>query len=201
MGKKINLAIAGVGNCASSLLQGLEYYQQRDLEESAGLVHSEVGGYGVADVQVVAAFDIDRRKVGRPLQEAVFAKPNCTTIFQPDLPDYGVEVLMGPVLDGVAGHMQDYPEDQAFRAAEADPVDLARALRDSKVHVLACYLPVGLPCTPTPGPVWRLAWPWSTACPSSSPAIRSSRRSSASAACPSSAMTSRASSEPPSCTA
>ena len=80
MGKKINLAIAGVGNCASSLLQGLEYYQQRDLKESAGLVHSEVGGYGVADVQVVAAFDIDRRKVGRPLQEAVFAKPNCTTI-------------------------------------------------------------------------------------------------------------------------
>ena len=143
MGKKINLAIAGVGNCASSLLQGLEYYQQRDLKESAGLVHSEVGGYGVADVQVVAAFDIDRRKVGRPLQEAVFAKPNCTTIFQSELPDYGVEVQMGPVLDGVAGHMQDYPEDQAFRTADADPVDLAGALRDSKADVLVCYLPVG----------------------------------------------------------
>jgi myo-inositol-1-phosphate synthase len=143
MSKKINLAIAGVGNCASSLLQGLEYYQRRDLQETSGLTHPDLGGYGVADVRLVAAFDIDRRKVGRPLQEAVFAKPNCTTVFQSELPDYGVEVLMGPVLDGVAGHMQDYPEDQAFRAADADPVDLVRALQDSKAEVLVCYLPVG----------------------------------------------------------
>ncbi len=143
MNKKVNLAIAGVGNCASSLLQGMEYYQRRDLQETAGLMHPDVGGYGVADVRLVAAFDVDRRKVGRPLKEAVFAKPNCTTIFQAELPDYGVEVLMGPVLDGVAGHMQDYPEDQAFRTADADPVDLADALRDSKADVLVCYLPVG----------------------------------------------------------
>ncbi len=143
MSKKVNLAIAGVGNCASSLLQGMEYYQRRDLQETAGLMHPDVGGYGVADVRLVAAFDVDRRKVGRPLQEAVFAKPNCTTIFQSELPDYGVEVQMGPVLDGVAGHMQDYPEDQAFRTADADPVDLADALRDSKAEVLVCYLPVG----------------------------------------------------------
>ncbi len=143
MREKINLAIAGVGNCASSLLQGLEYYQRHELGEAAGLVHPDIGGYGVANIEVVVAFDIDRRKVGRPLQEAVFVKPNCTTIFQPELPDYGVEVLMGPVLDGVAGHMQDYPEDQAFRAADADPVDLARVLRDSKAEVLVCYLPVG----------------------------------------------------------
>ncbi len=143
MSKKVNLAIAGVGNCASSLLQGMEYYHQRDLQETAGLVHPDIGGYGVADVGMVAAFDVDRRKVGRPLKEAVFAKPNCTTIFQAELSDYGVEVLMGPVLDGVAGHMQDYPEDQAFRTADADAVDLATVLRDSKAEVLVCYLPVG----------------------------------------------------------
>ena len=143
MGETIKLAIAGVGNCASSLLQGLEYYRRRESQETAGLMHPEIGGYAVSDVQPVAAFDVDRRKVGRPLQEAIFAKPNCTTIFQRELPDYGVEVLMGPVLDGVAAHMKDYPEDQAFRVAETAPVDLVKVLRDSKAEVLVCYLPVG----------------------------------------------------------
>ncbi len=143
MSETINLAIAGVGNCASSLLQGLEYYQRRDPHEVAGMMHHDLGGYGVADIQLVVAFDIDPRKVGRPLQEAVFAEPNCTTVFQPELPDYGVTVQMGPVLDGVADHVQDYPEDRALRVADANAVDLVTALRESAAQVLVCFLPVG----------------------------------------------------------
>jgi myo-inositol-1-phosphate synthase len=140
---KINLAIAGVGNCASALLQGLEYYRDRDPGAAAGLLHRDIGGYRVGDIRVAAAFDVDRRKVGRPLQEAVFARPNCTAVFQGRLPDYGIKVHMGPVLDGVAGHMKDYPDDQAFRVAEAAPADVVRVLRDCGADVLACYLPVG----------------------------------------------------------
>ncbi len=143
MNRKVKLAIAGVGNCASSLLQGLEYYKSRDPQSVAGLMHPDVGGYGVADIQVVAAFDIDRRKVGRPLAEAAFAQPNCTAVFQPELPDYGVTVQMGPVLDGVAAHMADYPEERAFRVADVPPVDPATVLRESGAEVLVCYMPVG----------------------------------------------------------
>lgn len=143
MSKKINLAIAGVGNCACSLLQGLEYYAHREPHEVAGLMHPAIDGYGVGDIRVVAAFDIDRRKVGRPLREAAFARPNCTTVFQRQLPDYDVTVQMGPTLDGVAEHMKDYPEDQAFRVADAVPVDPGAVLRESGADVLVCYLPVG----------------------------------------------------------
>ncbi|MHC4416484.1 MAG: inositol-3-phosphate synthase [Planctomycetota bacterium] len=139
----IRLAIAGVGNCASSLLQGFEYYRERNPEQTAGLLHSTIGPYRLNDIRVVAAFDVDRRKVGRPLQEAVFAPPNCTTVFQPDLPDYGVTVMMGPVLDGVADHMQEYPPEQAFRVADAPAVYVAEVLRQTRADVLSCYLPVG----------------------------------------------------------
>ncbi|HOO16612.1 MAG TPA: inositol-3-phosphate synthase, partial [Phycisphaerae bacterium] len=89
---KIRVAIAGVGNCASSLLQGIEYYKHSRSNETAGLVHPKIGGYEIGDLQPVAAFDIDRRKVGQPLEKAVFAPPNCTTVFQPELPAYGVTV-------------------------------------------------------------------------------------------------------------
>ncbi len=139
----IRLAIAGVGNCASSLLQGIEYYRRRPADSSAGLLHPELGGYSVSDVRVVAAFDIDRRKVGRPLEEAVFAPPNCTKVFQSRLPDYGVTVRMGPVLDGVAVHMFGHPEQRAFRPADAEPCDVVRELQDSGAQVLVCYMPVG----------------------------------------------------------
>jgi myo-inositol-1-phosphate synthase len=139
----IRLAIAGVGNCASSLLQGIEYYRRRDASACAGLMHPRIGGYGVGDVTVVAAFDVDRRKVGRPLHEAVFAPPNCTTVFQPELPEDGPAVCMGPLLDGVAPHMARHPEDQAFRVADAPPVDVAAVLREGGAEVLVCYLPVG----------------------------------------------------------
>ena len=140
---QIRLAIAGVGNCASSLLQGIEYYKPPVSTETAGLVHPEIGGYRISDLQVVAAFDVDRRKVGRPLEEAVFAPPNCTKVFCRELPRYGVTVQMGPVLDGVAAHMRDYPEEIAFRVADAKPCDVAGVLRESGAEVLVCYMPVG----------------------------------------------------------
>ncbi len=122
---KIRLAIAGVGNCASSLLQGLEYYKNQDSTDTSGLMHTVIGGYRLEDIRVVAAFDIDRRKVGKPLEEAAFAPPNCTTVFHRELPSYGVTVRMGPVRDGVAGHMSNYPVEQAFRVADEEPCDPA----------------------------------------------------------------------------
>jgi len=140
---QIKLAIAGVGNCANSLLQGIEYYKPPVSTETAGLLHPELGGYRISDIKPVAAFDVDRRKVGRPLEEAAFAPPNCTKVFQRELPQYGVMVQMGPTLDGVAAHMRDYPEEIAFRAADAQPCDAAKVLRESGAQVLACYMPVG----------------------------------------------------------
>ena len=139
----IRLAIAGVGNCASALVQGMEFYRTHDPAETAGVLHPDLGGYRIEDIEVVCAFDIDARKVGRSLDQALLAPPNCTKLFQEKLPDYEVRVQMGPVLDGVASHMADYDEDRAFRVADAEPVDVAAVLRDSGAEVLACYLPVG----------------------------------------------------------
>src|SRR5688572_21570811 len=141
--KTIKLAVAGVGNCASSLLQGVEYYKHHHSAETAGVMHAEIGGYRIQDLQVVAAFDVDRRKVGRPVEEAIFAQPNNTTVFQRELARSGVTVQMGPVHDGVAEHMKNYPDAQAFRVASESPVDVARVLKESKADVLVCYLPVG----------------------------------------------------------
>ena len=140
---RIRVAIAGVGNCASALVQGVEYYRGRNAAAEAGLMHGEIGGWKPSDVEVVAAFDIDRRKVGRPLEEAVFAAPNCTRRFQPSLSATGVRVRMGPVLDGVADHMERYDESEAFRIADEAPVDVGAALRESGAEILVCYLPVG----------------------------------------------------------
>ncbi|MFQ5697535.1 MAG: inositol-3-phosphate synthase [Myxococcota bacterium] len=139
----IRLAIAGVGNCASSLVQGIEFYRTHDPGETAGVLHPRIGGYRIQDIQVVCAFDVDRRKVGKPLDEAVFAEPNCTTRFEPKLPPYDVRVQMGPPHDGIAAHMADYADRQAFRLADAAPVDIAAELRRSGAEVLVCYLPVG----------------------------------------------------------
>ena len=141
--RKIRVAIAGVGNCASSLVQGLEFYRARNERDYAGLMHPRIGNWRVSDVEIVAAFDIDRRKVARPLEEAIFAKPNCTQIFQERLPASGVSVQMGPVLDGVASHMADYLDEEAFRPAALEPVDVVQALVRAEAEVLVCYLPVG----------------------------------------------------------
>jgi len=140
---KIKVAIAGVGNCASALVQGVEFYRNRQGAAMHGIMHPSIGGYGCSDIEFVAAFDVDARKVGRPLEEAIFAKPNCTLIFQSALPVSNVIVQAGPVLDGVAAHMADYPDDVAFRSADLEPTDIAEALRASKAEVLLCYLPVG----------------------------------------------------------
>ncbi len=146
---RVRVALAGVGNCASSLVQGIAYYSAHDPEKTPGLMHGRIGPYGVGDVEFVAAFDIDSRKVGLPLEEAIFAQPNRTPVFEPDLSAgglrgiSGVEVAMGPVLDGVAEHMANHPAEESFRIASAAPVDVARALRESGAEVLINYLPVG----------------------------------------------------------
>ena len=144
--KPIRIAIAGVGNCASALLQGLSYYatpRRRANHPLNGLLHPRVGPYTPSDIRVVAAFDIDARKVGKPLEAACVAEPNCTTMFIRRFPRYGVRVQMGPVLDGVAPHMGQYPSSQTFRVAKAKPVNLAKALRIAGVEILLSYLPVG----------------------------------------------------------
>jgi myo-inositol-1-phosphate synthase len=143
MRKNIKVAIAGVGNCASSLVQGVEYYRDRQGAALEGIMRHSIGGYRCSDVEFVAAFDVDRRKVGHPLEEAIFAKPNCTRIFQSALPVSNVIVQAGPILDGIAPHMADYPDENAFRPVDLEPTDVAAALRASGAEVLVCYLPVG----------------------------------------------------------
>jgi myo-inositol-1-phosphate synthase len=141
----INIAIIGVGNCASSLVQGLSYYRQ-GANDTIGLMHWEVGGYRPSDIHVVAAWDIDRRKVGKDVAEAIFAKPNCTEVFCDTVTASGAIVRMGRKLDGVADHMEDYPDDRTFKLAneaEPDQDDVVRTLKDSRADVLINYLPVG----------------------------------------------------------
>ena len=106
-------------------------------------MHPWIGDWKPSDIQVVAAFDIDRRKVGKPLEEAIFAKPNCTKVFQSAIPVSEVVVQMAPVLDGVAPHMADYPDDESFRPSDEEPVDIVQVLKDTKAEVLVCYMPVG----------------------------------------------------------
>jgi myo-inositol-1-phosphate synthase len=142
----IRIAIAGVGNCASSLLQGLSYYARRRPRAGrpvAGLLHPAIGPYTPAEIAVVAAFDIDARKVGRTLEAACAAAPNCTARFCPSLPRSGVRVQMGPVLDGVAPHMRRYPPAQTFLVATARAVNVARVLKAARAEILLNYLPVG----------------------------------------------------------
>lgn len=144
--RTIKIAIAGIGNCASSLVQGIAYYAARKKagdRGAVGLCHPDLGGYRVEDLQVVAAFDIDTRKVGRPLEEAVFAAPNNTTIFHRDLLPRGVVVRMGPVLDGFPPHMMDFPAHLRFDPAKLPPVHVADVLAQSGADILINYLPVG----------------------------------------------------------
>lgn len=138
----INVAIVGAGNCASSLYQGLHYYET-NVANSEGLMRNDIGGYTVKDVNVVAAFDVDRRKVGVCFRDAILSKPNCTPIYYKDKMREGPIVMMGTVLDGVASIMENYPEDEAFRVSDEAPVNIVQVLRDCKVDILINYLPVG----------------------------------------------------------
>lgn len=137
----IRIAIAGVGNCASSLVQGLSFYRD---DQHIGLMRREVGPYRVADIEVAAAFDIDARKVSLPLSRAIFSPPNNTAVFCRELKlASDPTVRMAPVLDGVPQHMLDYPEHQRFVPSSASPVDVASELRNSGAQILVNYLPVG----------------------------------------------------------
>lgn len=141
--KKIKIAIIGIGNCASSLIQGIHYYKDKNPENSIGLMHWDIGGYKPYDIEVVAAIDIDKRKVGKDVSEAIFSKPNCTIIFCKNLPKLGVKVVMGKVLDGFASHMKEYPEDQTFVVSDEKEVDIVDVLKQSGADIALNYLPVG----------------------------------------------------------
>ena len=140
---EIRVALAGVGNCASALVQGVTYYSGHDSSRFEGLMHERIGGFRPTDLRFCAAFDVDARKVGRSLEDAIFAAPNCARIFQEKIPATGVEVEMGPVLDGIADHMTDFPEENAFRVSDRKPVDVAARLKATRAEVLVVYLPVG----------------------------------------------------------
>ena len=134
----IRLAIAGVGNCASSLVQGLEYYRDADpAEDVPGLMHVMLGGYHVRDVEVVAAFDVDAAKVGLDVGKAIFSGQNNTIRFA-SVGELGVQVQRGPTLDGLGAFYRDTIEE-----SPAESVDVAQVLRDSQADVLVSYLPVG----------------------------------------------------------
>ncbi len=141
---EIRIAIAGIGNCASALVQGLAYYAPADgAAPMAGLMHPSIAGYTLADMRIVAAFDIDRRKVGQPLEAAIFARPNNTRIFCPRIPASGITVQMAPILDGIAPHMEEYGEQERFEPSNESPVDIGSALQASGAQILVNYLPVG----------------------------------------------------------
>jgi myo-inositol-1-phosphate synthase len=133
----INVALIGVGNCASSLVQGLEYYKNvEDDERVPGLMHTVLGGYRISDVQVVAAFDVVRGKVGEYLGDAIFAKPNDTYVFA-DV-SAGPRVQRGMVHDGIGRYLREVVE-----LDDSEAVDVAQVLQDREVDVVVNYLPVG----------------------------------------------------------
>jgi len=140
---KIKIAIMGIGNCASSLIQGIEYYKNKDAKESIGLGHWDIGGYKPSDIEVVAAFDVDKRKVGKDVSEAIFSEPNCTKIFYRDIPRMGVNVVMGRVSDGVAQHMKEFADDETFVVSKENEMDIVDVLRKSGADIALNYLPVG----------------------------------------------------------
>jgi myo-inositol-1-phosphate synthase len=144
--EKIRIAIAGLGNCASSLLQGIEYYKGKSSTDAVGLMHWDIGGYRPHDIEVVAAFDIDRRKVGKDVHKAIFALPNCTAVFCDQMPERGIEVRMGKILDGFSDHMKNYEDKYTFVLSdekEATKEEIVSTLIESGAEMLLNYLPVG----------------------------------------------------------
>lgn len=139
--KPIKIAICGIGNCASSLIQGISRFSIDG--ELAGLKFKLIDGYKLSDVQVVAAFDIDKRKVGSDISEAIFAFPNNTLIFQDKIKKTGVIVQKGPTLDGIAPHTNNFPENQRIVEYKGVDVDVMSVLRKSGAEIFVNYLPVG----------------------------------------------------------
>jgi myo-inositol-1-phosphate synthase len=135
---KVRLAIVGVGNCASSLIQGLEYYKDAAPEDTVpGLMHVEFGGYHIRDIELVAALDVDAKKVGTDVAEAILSEPNNTIRFA-DVPPTGITVQRGRTLDGLGKYYRETVEE-----SDQPEVDVTQVLRDSEADVLVCYLPVG----------------------------------------------------------
>ncbi|MDA8386359.1 MAG: inositol-3-phosphate synthase [Actinomycetota bacterium] len=136
--KKVRVAIAGMGNCANSLIQGVEYYRNAPADEQVpGLMHVELGGYHVGDIEFVAAFDVDATKVGSDMSKAMWGGLNNTIKFA-EVPELGVTVMRGPTLDGLGKYYLATIEE-----SPTEPVDVVRALRESGADVLVSYLPVG----------------------------------------------------------
>jgi myo-inositol-1-phosphate synthase len=144
--ESIRVGIIGIGNCASSLIQGIQHYRQRSPEEATGLMHWDIQGYKPYDIDIVAAIDIDRRKVGKDVAQAIFAAPNCTAVFCGEVPPTGVTVSMGRILDSFSEHLLDYDERYRlvpYDGGEAEKGDIVRRLKDTGVEILLNYLPVG----------------------------------------------------------
>src|SRR5918995_5830479 len=134
----IRVAIVGVGNCASSLVQGVHYYRDAKPDERVpGLMHVQFGEYHVRDVQFVAAFDVDGKKVGVDLADAILASEN-NTIKIADVPPTGITVQRGHTLDGLGKYYLE-----TIEQSTEEPVDVVQALKDAAVDVMVCYLPVG----------------------------------------------------------
>ena len=134
----VRVAIAGVGNCAASLVQGVEYYKDADpAARVPGLMHVQIGEYHISDVEFVASFDVDAKKVGQDLAHAIVASEN-NTIKICEVPPTGITVQRGPTLDGLGKYYLE-----TITESDDEPVDVAQALRDAKADVLVCYLPVG----------------------------------------------------------
>ncbi|MHA1694651.1 MAG: inositol-3-phosphate synthase [Candidatus Helarchaeota archaeon] len=144
MGKKIRVAIAGLGNCAKSLIEGVHYYRNApDDEFVPGLMHVNFGGYRPRDIEFVAAFEINTKKIGKDISDAIYAEPNCSApiIGNEKLPKMGFEVMPGPISDGCAPHMKE--AFYCYDPTEIQPVDIAEVLRSVKADMLVNYLPVG----------------------------------------------------------
>ena len=134
----IRVAIVGVGNCANSLVQGVEYYKNAAVDqEIPGLMHAVVGGYHISSIKFVAAFDVDAKKVGLDLADAIWASENNTIKFS-DVPKTGVPVLRGVTNDGLGKYYRE-----TIKESDAPAVDVVQVLKDEQVDVLICYLPVG----------------------------------------------------------
>ncbi len=139
------LAIVGVGNCASSLIQGLTWYRRS--ESTIGLMHPQIAGLSTGDITLACAFDVDERKIGKPLAQAIFAPPNNARVFCADPEDHGARVFTGPIGDGVADHLQSFdPQHRVAASSDAGTATLAdviNVLQETRANVLVNYLPVG----------------------------------------------------------
>ncbi len=150
MSKKIKVAIVGLGNCASSLIQGIYYYGQCNDDENnintIGLMHWDICGYKPYDIEISAAFDIDKRKVNKDISDAIFELPNCTNVFHWDIPQTNVKVQMGKILDSISPHMANYDENYTYSISnEKEPTEeeVIKILKQTNTEILLNYLPVG----------------------------------------------------------